>query len=162
MYKLDCVPRLQPSTDNQQSSYLYLWRPSPAVFLWFDAAATGLYFSYCDYSQSGLKAEGFHSPVRASDEIRAASPPPPSSGGKMKFLFMFCGLANFLIKVHDSAADSPCYLWSRPLAACSEREKLPRRENSGHFDVTLSSFKRWKGQRCTSRRFLWLQPQIAR
>lgn len=50
-------------------------------------------------------------------------------------LFMFCGLANFLIKVYDSAADSPCYLSSRPLAALNER-KNSLRENTV---VTLTS-----------------------
>lgn len=74
--------------------------------------------------------------------------------------YMCCGLANFLIKVYDSAADSPCYLSSMPLTTLNEREKLPQRENSGHFDVTFSVSNDGKGQWCTSNWFLWLQPQI--
>lgn len=54
---------------------------------------------------------------------------------------MCYGLANFLIKVYDSAADSLCNLSSRPLTVLNEREKLPQRENSGHFDVMFSILK---------------------
>ena len=72
---------------------------------------------------------------------------------------MCCSLANFLIKVYESAADSSCYLSS--WAHRSEwKEKLPRRENSGHFDVTRLHFKRRKGQQTASRWFLWLRLQI--
>lgn len=53
--------------------------------------------------------------------------------GKMTSIFVFCGQANFLIKVRDSAADSPCYLWRR---RGERKETLPGRENTGHFDVT--------------------------
>lgn len=45
---------------------------------------------------------------------------------------------HFLIKVHDSAPDSPCYLPCRPHAALNEREKTPSEGNSGHFDVMRS------------------------
>lgn len=80
--------------------------------------------------------------------------------GEMSSILVFCGLANFLIKVRNSAADSPCYLWRRrgpsPL-------RMKGKNSLGEKTlVTLTScavFKGWKGQWSTSRWLLWLQPQ---
>lgn len=54
---------------------------------------------------------------------------------------MCCGLANFLIKVYDSAADSPLLSVKRAPRRSEWKEKLPQREYSGHFDVMLSVLK---------------------
>lgn len=73
------------------------------------------------------------------EEIKASGLP-FTARGKMTSILVFCGRANFLIKVHDSAADSLCYLWRRrgpsPLRVRGKKKKLPWRENTGHFDVT--------------------------
>lgn len=45
----------------------------------------------------------------SDDEIKASGLP-FMARCKMTSILVFCGRANFLIKVHDSAADSPCYL----------------------------------------------------
>lgn len=63
---------------------------------------------------------------------------PLVSRGEYEFIiddFDSCGLANFLIKVFDSAADSCCYLSRRPLAAPNERKN----SLGGKIVVTLTS-----------------------
>lgn len=65
----------------------------------------------------------------------------------MDFYSCFVALQTSSLKVRDSsAADSPRYLLRRPLAARSERggrkKDLPRRDNSGHFDVMPSCLKK--------------------
>lgn len=87
--------------------------------------------------QIRLKQKCFHTSrahVNAS-EIRMRF---SLSRGEYEFIiddFDPCGLANFLIKVFDSAADSCCYLSCRPLAAPNERKN----SLGGKIVVTLTS-----------------------
>lgn len=94
----------------------------------------------------------------SDDEIKASGLP-FTARGKMTSILVFCGRANFLIKVHDSAADSPCYLWRRrgpSLLPVKGKTPLERK----HWSLWRHAlcFRGWKGQWSTSRWLLWLQP----
>lgn len=122
----------------------------------FDVAVRWTALSSCDNESVETEESSVSSGL--TDEIKASGLL-FTARGKMTSILVFCCWANFLIEVHDNAADSPCYLWRRRGPSLRMKGKTPlERKHWSLWRHTLC-FRGWKGQWSSSHWLLWLQPQ---